>query len=141
MDISICRFYNVYGDYQIEEGDYATIIGIFEKQYREGNPFTIVGNGEQRRDFTHINDIVQGLIKCIYKKSNGDIYELGRGVNYSINEVANMFNDKHPKKYLPERKGEYDTTLADYSKAENELNYKPIYNLIDYINSKVNGTT
>ena len=49
MDISICRFYNVYGDYQIEEGDYATIIGIFEKQYREGNPFTIVGNGEQRR--------------------------------------------------------------------------------------------
>ena len=64
MDTAICRFYNVYGPHQIEEGTYATVIGIFEKQYREGQPLTIVGDGEQRRDFTHIDDIVDGLIKC-----------------------------------------------------------------------------
>ena len=62
LNTSIFRFYNVYGPHQIEDGDYSTVIGIFERQYRNGEPLTVVGDGEQRRDFTHIDDIVYGLV-------------------------------------------------------------------------------
>ena len=64
LPTAVCRFYNVYGKHQIENGTYATVIGIFEKQFREGKALTVVGSGEQRRDFTHIDDIVDGIIKC-----------------------------------------------------------------------------
>ena len=135
IDTAICRFYNVYGPHQIEEGTYATVIGIFEKQYREGQPLTIVGDGEQRRDFTHIDDIVDGLIRCSEQPFRAEIFELGSGKNYSINEVADMFGEDYPKKYLDKRLGEYDVTLADYSKAKDVLDWKPTKDLNDYINS------
>ena len=64
LSTAICRFYNVYGPYQLEDGEYSTVLGIFEKQYREGKPLTITADGEQRRDFTYIDDIVDGLVKC-----------------------------------------------------------------------------
>ena len=138
---SICRFYNVYGPYQIEDGTYATLLGIFQKQYKEGKPLTITGDGEQRRDFTHIDDIVDGLIRIsramhgeVDMRYAGEIFELGSGVNYSINEVADMFDKYYIREYIPTRKGEYDITLCDYSKAELELGWKPIKNLKDYIN-------
>ena len=134
MDTAICRFYNVYGPHQIEEGTYATVIGIFEKQYREGQPLTIVGDGEQRRDFTHIDDIVDGLIRCSEQPFRAEIFELGSGKNYSINEVADMFGEDYPKKYLDKRLGEYDVTLADYSEAKDILDWKPTKDLSDYIN-------
>ena len=88
LPTTICRFYNVYGSHHIRTGNYATVIGIFENQYLNNKPLTIVGNGEQKRDFTHINDIVNGLVKCIGKNYRGEIFELGSGTNYSINEVA-----------------------------------------------------
>ncbi len=135
IDTAICRFYNVYGPHQIEEGTYATVIGIFEKQYREGQPLTIVGDGEQRRDFTHIDDIVDGLIRCSEQPFRAEIFELGSGKNYSINEVADMFGEDYSKKYLDKRLGEYDVTLADYSKAKDVLDWKPTKDLNDYINS------
>ena len=135
IDTAICRFYNVYGPHQIEEGTYATVIGIFEKQYREGQPLTIVGDGEQRRDFTHIDDIVDGLIRCSEQPFRAEIFELGSGKNYSINEVADMFGEDYPKKYLDKRLGEYDVTLADYSEAKDVLDWKPTKDLNDYINS------
>ena len=134
IDTAICRFYNVYGPHQIEEGTYATVIGIFEKQYREGQPLTIVGDGEQRRDFTHIDDIVDGLIRCSEQPFRAEIFELGSGKNYSINEVANMFGGDYSKKYLDKRLGEYDVTLADYSEAKDILDWKPTKDLSDYIN-------
>ena len=135
MDTAICRFYNVYGPHQIEEGTYATVIGIFEKQYREGQSLTIVGDGEQRRDFTHIDDIVDGLIKCSEQPFKAEIFELGSGKNYSINEVADMFDKYYIREYTPIRKGEYDVTLADYSLAKDVLDWKPTKDLSDYINS------
>ena len=135
MDTAICRFYNVYGPHQIEEGTYATVIGIFEKQYREGQSLTIVGDGEQRRDFTHIDDIVDGLIKCSEQPFKAEIFELGSGKNYSINEVADMFDKYYIREYTPTRKGEYDVTLADYSLAKDVLDWKPTKDLSDYINS------
>ena len=135
MDTSICRFYNVYGPHQIEDGTYATLLGIFEKQYREGKPLTIVGTGEQRRDFTHVEDIVDGIVRSseeYFKKC--EIFELGRGVNFSINEIADMFGEDYPREYISKRDGEYDVTLADYSHAQELLNWKPTRNIEDYIN-------
>lgn len=137
VETSICRFYNVYGPHQIEDGTWATVIGIFEKQYREGEPLSIVGDGEQRRDFTYIDDIVDGIIKCSKQSFKGEIFELGRGVNFSINEIANMFGKDYPKKYLEQRDGEYDVTLADYSKSKSKLGWQPVGNLKDYIESIV----
>lgn len=131
LNTTICRFYNVYGPHQIRDGAYATVLGIFENQYLNEEPLTVTGDGEQRRDFTYIDDIVDGLIRCVGKDNKATEYELGTGKNYSINEVADIFN--HTKIYIPARPGEYDVTLCDYSKAEKQLGYKPKDNLKQYI--------
>ena len=115
LPTAICRFYNVYGEHQLEDGAYATVLGIFERQYREGKSLTVTSNGEQRRDFTHIDDIVDGLVRCGLslltdsKVANGQAYELVRGKNYSINEITEMFG-KTEVEYIPARKGEYPYT-------------------------------
>ena len=133
ISTSICRFYNVYGPYQLEEGDYSTVLGIFEKQYREGMTLTITADGKQRRDFTHVEDIVDGLVRCSQHNFKAQFFELGSGVNYSINEVADMFGKDYPREYLSARKGEYDRTLCDYSVAELKLGWKPKYSLKEYM--------
>ena len=131
LNTSICRFYNVYGPHHIRSGTYATVLGIFERQYLNNEPLTITGDGEQRRDFTHIDDIVDGLMRCVGKEHRAEEFELGSGVNYSINEIANLFNCK--TKYIPARPGEYDVTLCDYTKAKKELGYEPKGNIQTYI--------
>ena len=138
LQIAICRFYNVYGPYQLTQGEYCTVIGIFERQKTNNEALTITGDGQQRRDFTHVDDIVDGLIKCGIdlitddnSKANGETFELGRGINYSINEVANMFGGE--KKYIPQKKGEVRDTLCVTSKANQLLNWNPKRNLEDYI--------
>ena len=141
LKTSICRFYNVYGPRQIEEGQYATVIAIFEKQFREGKPFTITGNGCQRRDFTHVDDIVDGLLACSNSDKfsfYGKISELGSGVNYTLNEVADMFGKGHPREYLPARQGEYQETLAKYKEAEIVIGYSPKRRLETYIEKQIN---
>jgi UDP-glucose 4-epimerase len=139
LPTAICRFYNVYGPHQLESGTYATVIGIFEKQYREGKPLTVTGNGEQRRDFTHIEDIVDGIVRCgeNIEKASGEIFELGTGKNYSIIEITEFFNQTEVE-YIPARKGEYDVTLADSSKANNILGWNPTKNLKEYIENVIN---
>jgi len=131
LSTTICRFYNVYGPHHIRTGTYATVLGIFEQQYLDGTPLTITGDGEQRRDFTHIDDIVDGLIRCSDRDYKAEEFELGSGVNYSINEIADLFN--HETTNIPVRPGEYDVTLCDYSKAEHYLGYKPKCNIKTYI--------
>ena len=139
LKTAICRFYNVYGPHQLTEGEYCTVIGIFERQKNNGEVLTITGDGEQRRDFTHVDDIVDGLIKCGIElktndnsKANGETFELGRGINYSINEVANMFGGE--KKYIDQKPGEVRDTLCVDLKAKELLNWNPKRNLEDYIN-------
>tara|TARA_R100000030_G_C3241414_1_gene120711 strand:+ start:142 stop:1038 length:897 start_codon:yes stop_codon:yes gene_type:complete len=142
LPTSICRFYNVYGKHQLEEGAYATVIGIFEKQYREGKALTVTGDGEQRRDFTHIDDIVDGIVRCGLNLlgnnpiASGQAYELGRGKNYSIIEITEMFGQTEVE-YIPPRKGEYPFTLADYTKANKELGWIPTLNIKDYISEVI----
>ena len=144
LPTTICRFYNVYGPHQLESGTYATVIGIFEKQYREGKPLTVTGDGEQRRDFTHIDDIVDGIVKCheamhgvVDMRYAGEIFELGSGVNHSILEVTEMFG-QDVVEYIPARPGEYDVTLCDYSKANQILDWSPKKKLSEYISKVVN---
>ena len=135
LSTSICRFYNVYGPHQLEDGEYSTVLGIFERQYRNNEPLTITGKGEQRRDFTHVDDIVDGLYRCMDKDLKAEIFELGRGVNHSINEIVDMFGAE--RKYIPARSGEYDVTLCTDTKAHEMLGWTPTRNLEDYIKSVI----
>ena len=135
LDASICRFYNVYGPHQLTEGEYCTVVGIFERQYENGEPLTITGDGFQRRDFTHIDDIVNGLILTMDSIFSPDIIELGRGNNYSINELASMF--KTEIEYIDERPGEARETLCDISNAHREIGYEPEVDLEDYISGVI----
>ena len=131
VPVAIARFFNCYGPRQIEIGDMATVIGIFERQYREKKPLTITGDGKKRRDFTHVYDIVDGLIAMSKQNWNADIFDLGTGVNYSILEVAKMF--KTNIEFIPERLGEANITKANIEKTKTMLNWEPKYNLLDYI--------
>ena len=137
---SICRFYNVYGTHQLEDGPYCTVVGVFQNQYKDGKPLTITGDGEQRRDFTHVDDIVDGLVRVnramhgeVDMRYAGEEFELGRGVNHSINEVASYFGKDYPTEYIPARDGEYDRTLCEDKKAHELLDWNPIINLDEYI--------
>jgi len=142
--ISICRFYNVYGKYQLTEGAYCTLIGIFERLYNNNQPLTITGDGEQRRDFTHVDDIVDGLIRCGkgLTSSNdklvimGKTFELGRGKNYSINEIADTFGD-YPREYIDVRPGEMRETLNTDIMARDMLGWNPKGDVIDYIKNNI----
>jgi UDP-glucose 4-epimerase len=128
---SITRFYNVYGPHHLRDGGYSTVIGRWEKQHDDGNPLTIYGDGSKRRDFTHIDDIVNALIKICDKESWGHTFELGRGQNFSLNEVADMF--KKDRVYLEDKPGESQETLCESTLARLILDWKPIVNLYDYI--------
>lgn len=143
------RFFNVYGPRQICCGDYATVIGIFETQFNENKPLTITGDGNQRRDFTHVQDIVDGLILMQEKGQSCKIFNLGTGVNYSLNEIAAMFHqisyfdspddlitklkERSAVVYLDKRLGEADHTLADISFTIEKLGWKPNFSLPEYI--------
>ena len=125
------RFFNVYGDRQPTSGPYATVVGIFEKQTIEGGVLTVTGTGEQRRDFTHIDDIVTGLVALSHKTYCGDVYQLGTGTNYSINDLAALFGGA--VEYIPARPGEAWETLADISKTVKDTGWLPSVLLDNYI--------
>lgn len=128
---AIARFFNVYGDRHYREGSHATVLGIFEKQYMEGKPLTITGDGEQERDFIHVDDIVDGLILMSETDCDGETYEFGYGKSYSINEIASMF--KTEVVHIEKPFGEMHTARADIFEAVKHLNWEPTRNVEDYI--------
>ena len=129
---NIARFYNVYGPRQPQSGEYSTVIGIFEKQKKESGVLTVTGDGEQRRDFIHVYDIVDGLIAIGELKDSMQPFELGFGRNYSINEVAQMFNPKEIN-HIPARLGEARETLCTH-KYWGILDWEPKISLEEYLN-------
>jgi UDP-glucose 4-epimerase len=138
INAEIARFYNVYGPNEIVDGDWAAVIGIWRRQTRDNEPITIVGDGEQRRDFTHVEDIVDGLYKIgMSSESHEDAWELGTGINYSINEVYELFKDKFgaDKIHIPDQHGNYRKTLRENDDTLNRLDWKPKDRLNDYIQS------
>jgi UDP-glucose 4-epimerase len=135
-NIEIARFYNVYGPHEITEGKWAAVIGKWRGQIANGEPITIVGDGEQRRDFTHVDDIVDGLIKIGFgTETHEDAWELGTGFNYSLNEVSDMFVQKFDcnKIYIDNQKGNYIETNRVNDDAINQLGWQPKDVLKDYI--------
>jgi UDP-glucose 4-epimerase len=99
---SIVYFYNAYGNKEIASGRYATLIAIYKEKYRNGEPLTVVSPGTQQRNFTHIDDIIDGLIK-VGENGEGDGYGIGSAESYSILEIANMFGGEITM--IPQRKG------------------------------------
>ena len=110
LKASIARFYNVYGPSHLKEGAYCTVIGKWETAFENNQPLTIYGDGTKRRDFTHVEDIVNALILIYEKQKWGHIFELGRGIDYSIQEVANLYPSKVI--YEDDKPGEALTTLC-----------------------------
>ena len=136
IDIEIVRFYNVYGPGEIVDGDWAAVVGKWRRQVKNGEPITIVGDGEQRRDFTHIDDIIEGLWKIGVKDiKHEDAWELGTGMNYSINEVYNWFKERFEVESItiPDQSGNYRETIRENDDSLKKLNWKPTDQLKNYI--------
>jgi UDP-glucose 4-epimerase len=125
-NIEIARFYNVYGPYEITEGKWAAVIGKWRGQIQNGEPITIVGDGEQRRDFTYVDDIVDGLVKIGFgTETHEDAWELGTGFNYSLNEVAGFFVSKFGCEIerVPNQSGNYRETKRENNDALDRLEW------------------
>ncbi len=133
----IIYFYNVYGPKQIKKGKMATVIGIFEDQFSNNKPLTIVKPGHQKRRFTHIDDTIEVCIKA-WKLNQCAHYSISHRKSYSIIDVAKMFNTKI--KYLPIRPGErYASTLTNMSLNNTVIKHFGKINLKDYISSFIKG--
>jgi UDP-glucose 4-epimerase len=126
---AITYFYNVYGPREIESGKYATLIALFKQKVKNGEPLTIVSPGTQKRNFTHIDDIIDGLV-LVGENGYGDEFGIGSGEAYTILEVAQMFGSEI--EMLPERKG--NRMSADVVTAKTEaLGWSPKRRLEEYI--------
>lgn len=126
------RYFNVYGDRQPLKGQYAPVIGLFLKQHEEGRPLTVVGDGSQRRDFTHISDVVQAnILASEIKDGFGEVYNIGYGSNYSILEIANMISND--VKFIPPRVGEVQETLASNVKFKELTGWTPKVPLVRWL--------
>ena len=131
LKYELLYFYNVYGSGQILNGPMSAVIGIFETQFKKKIPLTVVKPGTQKRDFTHIDDIINGCYLA-FKKGKQNDYMLGTKKQYTILQIAKMFKTKI--KLLPKRDGDRSISSIPHNNAFNYLGYKPKINIKDYIN-------
>lgn len=133
-DLSTCalRYFNVYGPRHQEEGSYSTVIAIFRKQKRLNQKLTIVGDGEQRRDFTFVGDVVRANMLAAMNRDQTGLFNIGCGKNYSINELAKMVGGETVN--IPARPAEARTTLADNNWARLHLGWNPQVTLQEGLN-------
>jgi len=131
LQYSIAYFYNVYGPGQVSTGKYSTVIGIFENQYASSQPLTVVLPGTQRRFFTHVSDVVDGLIALTTKGTNEEFCFGDPESNYSIDEVAKMFTGNI--KYIGDKKGDRAGSPLDITNSQRLLGWAAKIKLIDYI--------
>ena len=132
IDTIVLRYFNVYGPREPTRGEYAPVVGLFKRQSSRGNAMTIVGDGEQRRDFTHIDDVVDANICAMNSKGiKHGIYNVGTGKNYSINQISEMIGGK--VRYTKKRLAEVRETLADIETTKNDLDWFPSRELEDMI--------
>lgn len=148
METVTFRYFNVYGERQPLRGQYAPVVGIFLRQRAAGEPMTVVGDGNQRRDFTYVGDVVSANIaaativapkwtvenEIIHRSWEwGQVYNIGTGRNYSINEIASMIGG--PFINITPRPAESRVSLANASKAKNHLGWTARVRLEDWISS------
>jgi UDP-glucose 4-epimerase len=131
----ILRYFNVYGERSPTTGQYAPVIGIFLRQKDAGEPLTIVGDGLQRRDFVHVQDVANANLMAAFanleEECYGQVYNIGNGENISILEIAQMISDNYI--HIPPRDGEARTTLACIEKAKNTFGWSPDLNVKQWI--------
>lgn len=137
MNIIVLRYFNVYGRRQPTKGQYAPVVGIFQKQFSQNKELTIVGDGTQRRDYTHIDDIIKANLSAVKSnlKNKYEIFNVGTGKNYSVLELAKLIGNKFI--FIPCRKGEAQETLADISKIKKYLNWSPSIMLNDWLKRNI----
>jgi UDP-glucose 4-epimerase len=138
VDVEIARFYNVYGLGENIDEKYGNVIGIWRSKVLKGDPLPIVGDGNQKRDFVHVYDIVDGLIKIgLSNLVHEDAWELGTGINYSINQLFKYFKDRFKVESIniPDQKGNYRETLRENDDSLKLLGWSPKDRLKDHINN------
>ena len=134
LDTVSLRYFNVFGDRSPTRGQYAPVIGIFERQKAAGEPLTIVGDGLQKRDFVYVGDVARAnyLASIMPLQGHeGEVFNVGSGKNYSIQEIANLISDN--QQYLPKRAGEMETTLANIDKIKSVIGWKPEVDVLEWI--------
>ena len=145
LETVVLRYFNVFGQRSPTKGQYAPVIGIFRRQRDDGEPLTIVGDGSQKRDFVHVQDVgranylasimpLKNIAKFDGHDYTGEVFNIGSGKNYSIKEIANAISTNQIS--IPEREGEMSTTLADISKVGNVIGWKPEIDVIEWINGQ-----
>ena len=128
VNVEISRFYNVYGPGENIDEKFGNVIGIWSSKIKKNEPIPIVGDGEQKRDFIHVLDLVNGLIKIAESSIiHDDAWELGTGVNYSVNELFNFFSKKYDIEsiFIPDQPVNYRKTLRINDDALKLLKWKP----------------
>lgn len=128
------RYFNVYGDRSPTKGQYAPVIGLFFQQKIAKKPMTVVGDGERRRDYTHVSDIVEANVlaaTCEDDRVIGGLFNLGNGINYSVLDLVKMIGG--PYEHIKDRLGEADATLADNTRAKEILGWDPKVDLPEWI--------
>ena len=132
------RYFNVFGERCPTRGQYAPVIGIFDRQKEAGESLTIVGDGSQRRDFIHVKDVAKANFLAattpVDKKYLGEVFNVGSAKNYSVKQIADVISDNQI--FIPERQGEMDVTLADITKIGEVIGWKPEIDVLDWINNR-----
>lgn len=135
----IFRYFNVYGNRQPLKGQYAPVVGLFIKQMKDNQPLTIVGSGEQRRDFSNVEDIVNANIIAAEKDLDtmffGQVYNVASEKNYSINEIASMISSTII--HIPERLGEAKETLGNTNKINSVFGWRSTIDIKDWIKNNI----
>ena len=127
------RYFNVYGERQPTRGQYAPVIGLFKKQKDSGEPMTVVGDGLQTRDYTHVSDVVNANILAAENNDVGhcELMNIGAGKSYSVLDLVELIGGEHV--FIPPRVGESRHTLADIGRAKHLLNWNPKVNLENWL--------
>jgi UDP-glucose 4-epimerase len=136
LDTVTLRYFNVYGDREPTKGQYAPVVGLFLRQRAAGQALTVVGDGKQKRDFTHVDDVVNANIRAMLcNPKPGSMFNVGTGTNHSIIDLAHMISNNI--EFIPARPGESKETLADNSKILDQLGWFPTKKIEDYIKGKL----
>ena len=136
LETVVLRYFNVFGERSPRRGQYAPVIGIFDRQRLSGEALTIVGDGTQRRDFIYVGDVAKANLiaaeATLDKKYFGQVFNIGSGINYSVQEIADAISDNQT--YIPKREGEMETTWSNIEKASEVLGWKPEVDVLEWIN-------
>ena len=135
LETVVLRYFNVFGERSPRRGQYAPVIGIFDRQKLSGEALTIVGDGTQRRDFIYVGDVAKANLiaaeATLDKKYFGQVFNIGSGINYSVQEIADAISDNQT--YIPKRDGEMETTWSNIEKASEILGWKPDVDVLEWI--------